>query len=159
MDAQGVSLCDMSIFSAIPWVVGAIGYVIGGYLIDVVYRVTGNLLFSRKVILVTSLSGSAACVGLTANADTATSAITLMAIALGALMIAGPAFWTLLQETVSPEHVGSAGGLMHGLSNIAGIVAPTVTGIIVLLPESSSRVPITVGPLSRPEPSVSWVRS
>lgn len=131
VDAQGVSLRDMSLFTAIPWVVGAIGYVLGGYLIDFVYRSTGRLLFSRKLVLVSGLASSAVCVGLTANASTATSAISLMTVALGALMIAGPAFWTLLQGTVDSEHIGAAGGLMHGLSNIAGIIAPTVTGVIV----------------------------
>lgn len=129
--ARGVSLADMAIVTAIPWVVGAIGYVGGGYLIDYVYQRTGKRFFSRKVVLVSCLLISAICVGVTATATTATSAVTLMTIAVGFLMLAAPAYWTLIQDAAPKEYVGSAGGLMHGLSNISGIVAPTVTGFIV----------------------------
>ena len=54
-----------------------------------------------------------------------------MTIAVGFLMLAAPAYWTLIQDAAPKEYVGSAGGLMHGLANISGIVGPTITGFIV----------------------------
>jgi MFS family permease len=121
----------MAIVTALPWLVGAIGYVSGGYLIDAVFMRTGRRLFSRKVVLVSCLTVSAICVGFTGFAATATSAVTLMTIAVGFLMLAAPAYWTMIQDAAPSEYVGSAGGLMHGLANISGIVGPTITGIIV----------------------------
>jgi len=131
VDAQGVSLRDMSIVTAIPWIVGAAGYLGGGFLIDYIFTRTGKQFFSRKVVLVSCLITSAVCVGLTSTASSATSAVILMTVAVGFLMLAAPAYWTLIQDAAPKEYVGSAGGLMHGLANISGIVAPTVTGFIV----------------------------
>ena len=131
VDAQGVSLRDMSIVTAIPWIVGAAGYLGGGFLIDYIFTRTGKQFFSRKVVLVSCLITSAVCVGLTSLASSATSAVILMTVAVGFLMLAAPAYWTLIQDAAPKEYVGSAGGLMHGLANISGIVAPTVTGFIV----------------------------
>jgi ACS family hexuronate transporter-like MFS transporter len=131
VDAQDVSLRNMSIVTAIPWIVGAAGYLGGGFLIDYIFKRTGKQFFSRKVVLVTCLITSAVCVGLTSTASTATSAVVLMTIAVGFLMLAAPAYWTLIQDAAPKQYVGSAGGLMHGLANISGIVAPTVTGFIV----------------------------
>ena len=71
------------------------------------------------------------CVGLISQTQTAMGAVTLMTIAFGFMQIAAPAYWTLIQDAAPKEYVGSAGGLMHGLANISGIVAPTVTGFIV----------------------------
>jgi D-galactonate transporter len=131
VDAQGVSLRDMSIVTAIPWIVGAAGYLGGGFLIDYIFKRTGKQFFSRKVVLVTCLATSALCVGLTSTATTAISAVVMMTVAVGFLMLAAPAYWTLIQDAAPKEYVGSAGGLMHGLANISGIVAPTATGFIV----------------------------
>jgi ACS family hexuronate transporter-like MFS transporter len=131
VDAQGVSLKNMSFVTVLPWLVGAIGYVSGGYIIDAVFRRTGRRLYSRKVVLVSCLTISAVCVGFTGFAESATSAVTLMTVAVGFLMLAAPAYWTLIQDAAPKEYVGSAGGLMHGLANISGIVGPTITGFIV----------------------------
>lgn len=131
VDAQGISLANMSIVTALPWVVGAAGYLSGGFLIDYIFRRTGKQFFSRKVVLVTCLTMSAILVGVTGTATSASSAVTMMTLAVGFLMLAAPAYWTLIQDAAPKEYVGSAGGLMHGLANISGIVGPTVTGFIV----------------------------
>lgn len=131
VDAQGISLESMSFVTALPWIVGAAGYVGGGFLIDYIFRRTGKQFFSRKVVLVSCLTMSAVLVGVTGTATTAVSAVTLMTLAVGFLMLAAPAYWTLIQDAAPKEYVGSAGGLMHGLANISGIVGPTITGFIV----------------------------
>lgn len=131
VDAQGISLANMSFVTALPWIVGAAGYVGGGFLIDYIFRRTGKQFFSRKVVLVSCLTMSAVLVGVTGTATSAASAVTMMTLAVGFLMLAAPAYWTLIQDAAPKEYVGSAGGLMHGLANISGIVGPTITGFIV----------------------------
>lgn len=131
VDAQGISLESMSFVTALPWIVGAAGYVGGGFLIDYIFQRTGKQFFSRKVVLVSCLTMSAVLVGVTGTATSATSAVTMMTLAVGFLMLAAPAYWTLIQDAAPKEYVGSAGGLMHGLANISGIVGPTITGFIV----------------------------
>ena len=131
VDTTGISLKDMSLVGVLPWVAGTLGYISGGYIIDMIYKKTGKQLFSRKVVLVTSFMICSVCVGLISQTQTAVSAVTLMTIAFGFMQLAAPAYWTLIQDAAPKEYVGSAGGLMHGLANISGVVAPTVTGFIV----------------------------
>ncbi|ORJ51834.1 MFS transporter [Kluyvera intermedia] len=131
VDTTGISLKDMSLVGVLPWVAGTLGYTSGGFIIDMIYKKTGKQLFSRKVVLVTSFTICSVCVGLISQTQTAMGAVVLMTISFGFMQLAAPAYWTLIQDAAPKEYVGSAGGLMHGLANISGIVAPTVTGFIV----------------------------
>lgn len=131
VDAKGISLQNMSMVTSLPWIVGAVGYLSGGILIDAIFRATGKKIFSRKVVLVTSLLISAVCIGLTGLVDGATMAVGLMTVAIGFLMLAAPAYWTLIQDSVPRHQVGTASGFMHGLANISGIVGPAVTGFLI----------------------------
>jgi ACS family hexuronate transporter-like MFS transporter len=131
VDAKGISLQDMSMVTSLPWIVGAVGYLSGGILVDAIFRKTGKKIFSRKVVLVTSLLISAVCIALTGLVDSATMAVGLMTVAIGFLMLAAPAYWTIIQDSVPRHQVGTASGFMHGLANISGIVGPAATGFLI----------------------------
>ncbi|MFE5430619.1 MFS transporter [Peribacillus simplex] len=130
-DAKNLTVHDMSIVTIIPWLVGAIGLFFGGFISDYIYKKTKKLMFSRKVILVTGLFGSAICVGFVAIVETATAAVALMAIAVFFLYLTAMIYWAIIQDTVPSNNVGTAGGFVHLISNISGIIAPTVTGFLV----------------------------
>jgi MFS transporter, ACS family, hexuronate transporter len=131
IEAKGIDLKAMSIVTALPWLVGAVGFICGGLLIDWVYKRTGKQLFSRKVVLVSCLLVAAVCIGLTGQVESVTSTVVVMTVAIGFLMLTAPAYWSLIQDAVPDHQVGTAGGFMHGLANLSGIVAPTVTGFII----------------------------
>ncbi|WP_273825595.1 MULTISPECIES: MFS transporter [Pseudomonas] len=131
IDAKGVDLKSMSVVTALPWLVGTFGFIGGGLLIDWVFKRTGRRLFSRKVVLVCCLLVAASCVGLTGQLESITGAVAVMTIAVGFLMLSAPAYWSMIQDAVPDHQVGTAGGFMHGLANLSGIVAPTVTGLII----------------------------
>ena len=131
VDAKGVTLQQMSWFTAFPWLVGACGMAAGGFLIDRIYQKTGRQLFSRKVVLVTCLIIAAACIGLSGRAEGVTAVVSFMSVAIGFLMLTASAYWALIQDTVPGRFVGTAGGLMHGMGNCAGLFAPTLTGFII----------------------------
>ncbi len=59
------------------------------------------------------------------------AAVTLIAIASLFAFMAPQACWSPLQEIVPRERVGSAGGFVHLLANLAGILSPSVTGWLV----------------------------
>ena len=40
-------------------------------------------------------------------------------------------YWAIIQDTVRSENVGAVGGFVHFLSNIAGIIGPSLTGYLV----------------------------
>lgn len=105
--------------------------VLGGVCSDVIYRITGNALLSRRLILGVSLAGAAVCVAVSGTVSTIGSAITLMSVSLFLLYLTGPIYWAVIQDVVHKDKVGSVGGAMHGLANISGIIGPLVTGFIV----------------------------
>ncbi|PYY72428.1 MFS transporter [Pseudomonas jessenii] len=131
IDAKGIDLKSMSIVTALPWFVGTLGFIAGGVLIDWVFKRTGRRLFSRKVVLVTCLLIASCCIGITGQLESVTSTVVVMTVAIGFLMLSAPAYWSLIQDAVPDHQVGTAGGFMHGLANLSGIVAPTLTGIII----------------------------
>lgn len=131
VDARHVSLQNMGIVNSLPWVVGAVGYLSGGLLVDAIFRKTGKRFLSRKLVLVTSLLIAATCIGLTGVMDSVTAAVTVMTVAIGFLMLAAPAYWALIQDAVPSHQVGTASGFMHGLANLSGIVGPAITGYLI----------------------------
>lgn len=147
VDVKGVSLQQMSWVTAFPWLVGACGMAAGGFLIDRIYLKTGRQLFSRKVVLVTCLIAAAACIGLSGRAEGVSAVVMFMSIAIGFLMLTASAYWALIQDTVPSRFVGTAGGLMHGMGNCAGLFAPTLTGFIIQMTGTYSAAFIVAGVL------------
>jgi ACS family hexuronate transporter-like MFS transporter len=128
---KGLSIKDMSIATMIPWIVGSIGLVASGYLSDWILMKTGNPIYSRKVILVIGLIISALCIGFTGLAQTVVSAVTLMTLGIFFMYITATSYWAIIADSVTSETVGGVTGFVHGLANISGIVAPSLTGFIV----------------------------
>jgi len=122
---------QLSIATIIPWLIGAMGMVMGGALSDYIYRITGRALFSRKLVLGTCLLATAVCVAISGNVATVQSAIILMSCSLFLLYLTGAIYWAIIQDVVHKSKVGSVGGAMHGIANTSGIIGPLVTGFIV----------------------------
>ncbi|MCV5696513.1 MFS transporter, partial [Escherichia coli] len=87
-----------------------------------IYRITGNALLSRRLILGSCLAGAAVCVAVSGTVTSIGSAITLMSVSLFLLYLTGPIYWAVIQDVVHKDKVGSVGGAMHGLANISGII-------------------------------------
>lgn len=129
--AHNLSIKNMAIVSVIPWLVGFIGQVGGGFVSDLVFKKTGNLMFSRKVVIVVCLLGSGLGVSLGGLATSTTSAVVLMSISIFFQYLTSANYWAIIQDTVRGENVGGVGGFVHFLSNLAGVVGPAATGFLV----------------------------
>ncbi|MCG5074816.1 MFS transporter [Paraburkholderia tagetis] len=129
--AHHLSIQKMAVVSVIPWAVGATGLIAGGFLSDFIFRKTGRAIFSRKVVLITCLSAGAICVGITGTVKDMTSAVSLMAIGVFFMYASYNTYFALVLDTVEKNRVGAVGGFVHLVANLAGIVAPTVTGFLV----------------------------
>lgn len=145
--AKHLSLQDMSIATIIPWVIACVGAVSGGALTDYLYKKTNKILFSRKIVLVTGLLGSAVTIVLTGFADSAVAAVALMSVGICFLYITGPCYWSIIQDNVTGKNVGAVGGFVHALANISGIIAPIITGYIVKSTNSFTSAFILAGVL------------
>jgi len=126
-----LSLKSMSIATALPWLLGFIGYGLSGVLSDFVFRKTGSALRARKWVLITCLGAAGICVALAGTVTTTANALLLMAIAVFALYLSGSTYWALIQDTIPGPRLGSVGGCVHSIANCAGIIGPAVTGFLV----------------------------
>jgi len=128
---KGLSLSEMSVVTALPWIAGFIGLGSGGFISDYIYKKTGKLMFSRKIILVVGLGATALFIALTGFVSSAMGAVGLMTMAIFTLYLTGSTYWAIIQDTVTGENVGGVSGFVHFLANLSGVIGPTVTGFIV----------------------------
>ena len=128
---QHLSIKSMSVVNVIPWAVGFIGLVAGGFLTDAIFRRTGDAVFARKLVLVGCLAIAAVCVALAGLVASVEAAVLLMAVSVFFMYLTGNTYWAIILDTVEPSRIGGVGGFVHLIANIAGIVAPSVTGFLV----------------------------
>lgn len=122
---------SMSLTTMIPWIVGFVGLALGGYISDKIFKITGRLLLSRKIVLVVCLLLAAICVGLAGTVSSVASAVLLMSVSIFFLYVTGAIYWAIIQDVVHKSRVGGTSGFIHLIGSISGIVGPIVTGYIV----------------------------
>jgi MFS transporter, ACS family, hexuronate transporter len=128
---QHLSIGSMRFVGAIPWLLGFIGLASGGMVSDAIYRFTGNAVLARKLVLVGGLLIAAICVGLAGEVTGAPAAVTLMTVSVFFMYLTGHTYFTLILDTIENDRVGGVSGFVHLIANLAGIVAPAVTGYMV----------------------------
>lgn len=129
--ARHLSIANMSIVGIIPWLGGAAGYAGGGYLSDYLVERIGDQIKARKIVISVFLTLAAASIALCGLATSAATAVTLMSFGIFFAYLTIPSYWAIIQDSVESGSVGRVGGCVHFLSNIAGIVAPSLTGFIL----------------------------
>lgn len=130
-DFQHLDIKSMSLIGILPWLGATIGFIGGGIVSDALFRRTGNFLLSRKLVIFTGLAVAAICVMLTAWAGSVTLAVSLITLASVFAYMTPQACWSLLQDIVPAERIGTAGGFVHLLANLAGILSPAITGFLI----------------------------
>jgi len=131
MMERHLSLASMSIVNVIPWILGFMGIALGGFISDRIFRLTGNALKSRKIVIVGGLLIAAVCVACAGTANSVGAAVTLMGITVFFMNLTLSVYWAIILDTVEPARMGGVGGFMHLLANTAGILAPILTGFLV----------------------------
>jgi len=131
MMARHLSVKSMSLATTIPWLVGFVGLMSGGFLSDAIFRLTGNAVLARKLVLVCCLLASAVGIGFAGMVASVQGAVALMAVSIFFMYLTGNTYFAIVLDTVDPANVGGVSGFVHFIANCGGIVAPLVTGFIV----------------------------
>ncbi|WP_028206261.1 MFS transporter [Paraburkholderia nodosa] len=131
VQAHHLNIREMSLATVVPWLVGTVGLAAGGAISDAIFRWTGKLMLSRKIVLSTCLAATGVCVGVAGLVHTAVAAIALMSIALFLLYVTGALYWAIVQDVVHSARVGSVSGCMHCVGSLSGVIGPAVTGFLV----------------------------
>jgi len=130
-NALHLDMKHMSILSAVPWACGGIGYFGGGLLADAYFKRVNNKLLARKVSATVPLALSGLALLGVSMVSSVTPAVILVACAVMFLTASSQACWAVMHELVPGRHLGGVSGFVHLMSNISGIVGPTMMGLAV----------------------------
>lgn len=131
MDYQHLDIKSMSIIGVIPWLGAALGFLGGGFLTDALGKKLGSVILARKIMLALGLGVAAVCVLITTQVSSLGMAVACITVSSIFLFVTPQICWALIQDIVPKSRVGGTGGFVHLLANLAGIIAPTLTGLVV----------------------------
>ena len=128
--ARGLSLSQMAWIGALIYCVQALTSVVGGWASDRWIVVGASPTLVRKTFMVTGLLGVAICMLLCSIAGPVAS-ILLLALAAVFFGAHHPGMWAIAQTLAGPRAAARWVGIQNFVGNLAGIVAPIVTGLVV----------------------------
>ncbi|PHF71723.1 MFS transporter [Priestia aryabhattai] len=114
----------------IPWTGACITVLLGGKISDYLREKTGSLRIARSGLAVVSLFFTALCFIFMPTVNSVAAVLTLMTIGNAFNFLPNSVYWTVIIDT-EPSKAGTFGGVTHFFTNIATIVAPTLTGALV----------------------------
>jgi sugar phosphate permease len=127
--AYGLSVKQAGAFSIAPWACGIVGALVGGVVVDRVYRRSPKIRSRFAVMGVALLLAGCSLVPL-AIAPTLTVALISISLGVGFGFITGGIWWVASIDA-APDQPGSAAGFADAAFAASGIVAPSVMGFIV----------------------------
>lgn len=131
-DQFGFNLASLWYLGMIPWIGACFTVLLGGKISDWLRRRTGSLWVARSGFAAGSLLLTTLCFCLIPTVHTASAVLLLMAIGNALNSLPNAVYWIVVIDT-APTRAGTFGGISHFITNIATIVAPTLTGFLVAL--------------------------
>jgi MFS transporter, ACS family, D-galactonate transporter len=129
--AHNMDLFHSAIYTAAPWLFATLtDIVIGGWMVDAMIRRGWDANRVRRSVLVIGTSFGL-CIFGAVHPRSAMEAISWISLALGGLAAAAPVAWSVPSLIAPRNSVGSMASIANMSSQIAGISAPIVTGLIV----------------------------
>lgn len=129
-DTFDFRLSSLWYLGMIPWIGACLTVLIGGKISDILRRKTGSLRIARSGLAVVSLFLTAICFILIPTVNSAGAVLALMTIGNAFNFLPNSIYWTVIIDT-EPSKAGTFGGVTHFFTNIATILAPTLTGVLV----------------------------
>jgi fucose permease len=126
---RGLSEAEMGVYSSLPFIMGALGNLGGGFLCDELSRRLG-LSWGRRLIGSASLMGSALLLLATALTTGKTSGVILLALGFGLMDCMLPTAWATCLD-VGGRHAGAVTGAMNSAGQAGGVVCTVLFGYLV----------------------------
>jgi ACS family hexuronate transporter-like MFS transporter len=131
LQKQHISLSNLAIAGAIPWLAGAVACALGGFVTDWIGRRTGNPPVARKWMIVICLFLVALLFSPIGLITSPVAAVVLMALIVFLLYMTTAQYFSMIGDIVPSSRLGGVMGFVHLIANLAGVVAPTVTGFLI----------------------------
>lgn len=124
MKIRGFSIIKTGILGSLPFFVGTIGMLIGGYLSD---RFKGY----RKWLFIPNTLIAAGFLYLTYSVTSANLAVVFQCVSSLFMFLAFAAFWGLVIDAIPPEIMGASSGTVNFGGQVAGFISPFVMGYLI----------------------------
>jgi sugar phosphate permease len=124
-----LSLTAVGAFSVAPWAAGCVGAIVGGLLVDRIYRRTGKIR-SRFTIMGIALLLVGASLVPVFLVPSLTIAVVFISLGLAFGFVTSGIWWVAAIDA-EPSQPGSAAGFADAAFGLAGAIAPVVLGFIV----------------------------
>jgi sugar phosphate permease len=139
---RGLSLAQMGFYSSLPLFAGVLGDLGGGWLTDLLFRRTGNIKSSRRIVGVAGfLIAAGSIIPATLIASPKLS-VAFSCLALGGLELTVGVSWAIPLD-IAGDFAGSAAALMNMVGNIGGAITPVL--VAYLAKQYGWNVPFVVG--------------
>jgi len=116
-------------FAVLPFIAASVGVFTGGYVSDLLLKRTGSANVARKLPMIVGLSLTA-CIVLANFVNDDRVVIAIMSIAFFGQGLVGLG-WAIITDVAPVRQLGLAAGVFNLATNLAGIITPTVIGVIV----------------------------
>jgi MFS transporter, ACS family, glucarate transporter len=130
LEARGFSIGSTKWLAALPWVLSALGFWLGGWLTDYLVKRTGNLKLARCGIGSAGYAASALALIAVAQVEDNLLAAYLLALALSFQTMTISAAWAVCLD-VGRRNAGVVTAFMNTVGNIGGAIAPMVVAYAV----------------------------
>ena len=135
VDERHFTMLKVGILGALPFVGGALGGLLGGWVSDALGKRTGNMRFWRRIVPFVGMVGSVALSLPAAFATDQTVTIVLFTASFFLLDATVSVFWAIAMD-VGGEFASTCAGWMNTWANVGGIVSPLVFGALVQVTRS-----------------------
>ncbi|AOH53693.1 MFS transporter [Peribacillus muralis] len=124
INVRGLSLMNTGIFSALPFLVGTVSIIFGGYLSD---KVKGK----RKWVFIPNAVIGGLALLLMLQASSTAMVITYQCVAAFFMFLAQGAFWGLVVDTLPAQIMAAGSSTVNCFGSIAGFIAPFLMGYMI----------------------------
>jgi sugar phosphate permease len=124
MKIRGFSVIKTGILGSLPFFIGTIGMLAGGYLSD---KFKG----SRKWLFIPNTLIAAGFLYLTYSVTSAAWAVVFQCVSALFMFLAFAAFWGLVIDAIPPEIMGASSGTVNFGGQLAGFVSPILMGYLI----------------------------
>jgi sugar phosphate permease len=130
MKARGFTMLKVGIYGVLPWLGAFVAMNLAGFLSDYLAK-KYNLTTARRIPIYISFLGTAIFMALGAYTPNQWAALAYITLSVTFLGINFTSFWTLPID-IGPKSAGTISGIMNTSGTIAGIIAPALTGFLIV---------------------------
>lgn len=126
---RGFASGEMAVFAALPFAVGAVSNVIGGYLCDFAVLRLGQRL-GRTILGSTCLTAGALLLIVTSFTKDKNVAVILLTLGFGVMDLMLPSAWAICLD-IGGKHAGAVSGAMNSSGQFGGFLCTVLFGFLV----------------------------